>query len=336
MAECGPRNPLVSVVVPTFNSARYLPLTLQSILAQESVSIEIIVVDDGSTDDTEDVVAALGCDNRLRYVKQPASGGPSGPRNTGIRLALGEFVALCDSDDVMAAGKLREAIAFLEASPTLGLVFADMILFRDDGQDVPGTFLSKCAGFQLLPKKKIAEKWHLLDREATFEALLSDNFVGISGIVARRSALLSVGGFDETLSPAADWDLALRITRAHQVGYLDMIGHRYRLRNSGLTGQGMAFMARDQLRVLGKQIQAGLTSRARTKAETRLASTFFELGYDYQQRREFGLAQKHYWSSVRRGLSWRALRGLAICAFPLRLAWAFKAFRDRVIVQPGP
>jgi glycosyltransferase involved in cell wall biosynthesis len=292
---------LVSVVIPTFNSARYLPLTLQSILAQESISFEIIVVDDGSTDDTQDIVAALGGDSRLRYVKQPASGGPSGPRNAGIRLARGAFVALCDSDDIMAAGKLREAVAFLKASPSLGLVFTDMVLFEDDGGDVPGTFLSKCAGFQLLPKKQIAEKWYLLDREAAFEALLSDNFVGISGIVAPRHVLLEVGGFDETLSPAADWDLALRVTRAHQVGYLDMIGHRYRLRNSGLTGQGVAFMARDQLRVLGKQIEAGLTSRARARAELFLANSFFELGYNYQQRSEFGLAQKHYWSSLGAG-----------------------------------
>ena len=97
--------PLVSVVIPTYNSARYLSETLASVLSQTYTNFEIIVVDDGSMDNTREVVAGLKSP-KVKYFWQSNSGGPSHPRNRGIELAQGHYIALFDSDDIMLPAKL--------------------------------------------------------------------------------------------------------------------------------------------------------------------------------------------------------------------------------------
>lgn len=119
--------PLVSVVIPTYNSAQYIPEAVDSILSQTFKDFEIIVVDDGSTDNTEEVVTRIKSD-KVRYFKQPNSGGPSKPRNVGVELARGNFISLCDSDDVIFPNKLAEAVDFFLQHPHLGFVFANMVL----------------------------------------------------------------------------------------------------------------------------------------------------------------------------------------------------------------
>src|SRR5690606_15450767 len=116
--------PLVSVVIPTFNRAAFLPETVESIARQDYRQSEVIIVDDGSTDDTTAVVGSLeypGVD--IRYLKIPASGGPSHPRNEGVRLAQGECVFFFDSDDIMLPGKISATIAAYQASKHLNIGF---------------------------------------------------------------------------------------------------------------------------------------------------------------------------------------------------------------------
>lgn len=306
--------PAVSIVVPTYNCAKYLPETLTAILRQDFDDFEIVVVDDGSTDDTEAVVRGVASD-KVRYVRQSNSGGPSGPRNHGVQLAGGRYIALCDSDDVMLPGKLRAAVSFLDEHPHLGLVFGDMELCNDDGSRIEGTFLSRRRTFRTLPRRHLGAERYLIASADAHGALLGENFIGISGVVAPRNVLLKIGGFDETLSPAADWDIVLRIARDHDIGFLSMVGHRYRLRPSGLTGQGYASMAADQIRVLGKQFQQGLPRASRVRARSFLGEVFRGLGYYHRQRGDWAQARYWYWRSFREVPSWQALnvfcRGMA-------------------------
>jgi glycosyltransferase involved in cell wall biosynthesis len=119
--------PLVSVVIPAFNAAKYIRETLDSVLAQTYRPIEIVVVDDGSTDGTREQILAYG--DRVRYVWQPNSGGCSSPRNYGVRMASGEFIAFLDADDLIAPERIAAAVAVMKRRPDVGLAFTNFAHF---------------------------------------------------------------------------------------------------------------------------------------------------------------------------------------------------------------
>jgi glycosyltransferase involved in cell wall biosynthesis len=114
--------PLVSVVIPTYNYARFVSEAVDSVLAQTYPSLEVVVVDDGSTDDTREVLARYG--DRIRYIYQPNAGLPAA-RNTGIKAARGEFIGLLDSDDVFHPRKFELQMRYMLAHPEVGMLATD-------------------------------------------------------------------------------------------------------------------------------------------------------------------------------------------------------------------
>ena len=114
----------ISVIIPAYNVAAYIGETLDSLLAQTYPDYEAVIVNDGSTDDTEQVIASYRASlgDRLVYVKQ-ANGGLANARNAGLRVARGRYIALLDSDDLWAPEFLAKMLALLESDPTLDLVF---------------------------------------------------------------------------------------------------------------------------------------------------------------------------------------------------------------------
>jgi len=126
-------NPLVSVVVPTYNCAHYLAAALDSVLAQTYRPIEVIVVDDGSTDNTADVVCAYA---EVRYLYQPNQGAAVA-RNIGIAAAQGEFIAFLDADDVWQPDKLSIQVAYMLQHPSVGITATNALHFLEPGTPVP-------------------------------------------------------------------------------------------------------------------------------------------------------------------------------------------------------
>ncbi|MEP3346654.1 MAG: glycosyltransferase family A protein [Litoreibacter sp.] len=122
-----------SIVVPAYNAAKTLPETLTSLLAQDARDFEIIVVDDGSTDDTAQVVAGYLHDPRVRLVRQ-ANRGLAGARNSGIAASRGDYIGFCDADDIWAPVKLSSHIDHLDRSPDVGISFSGSRLIDDEGQ----------------------------------------------------------------------------------------------------------------------------------------------------------------------------------------------------------
>lgn len=119
--------PNVSVIVPTFNRAQFLPLCCASIVSQSESSLEVLIVDDRSTDETKEVVEKLARrDSRIQYLYNSHQKGPSGARNTGLELAQGEFIAFLDSDDAWHREHIKETLAAFAAHPQLDWVFADI------------------------------------------------------------------------------------------------------------------------------------------------------------------------------------------------------------------
>jgi glycosyltransferase involved in cell wall biosynthesis len=303
--------PLISVVIPTYNAARYLPATLQSVLAQTLQDVEIIVVDDGSTDDTEAVVQGLKS-KKIFYLKQPNSGGPSQPRNVGIRAARGKYISIFDSDDLMLPHKLAESAAFLEDHPHLGFIFTNFVVCNEQGEDFAGTFLDTYAGFWNLPKTVVGTTRSTIDGSAAYENLFSENYIGTSGVVIPKDVLMTVGGFDETLAGPEDRDMWFRITKRYDVGFLDIIGHRYRRHHSGITGRGPKVLAPQRIRVFKKQMAEGLPSGLARRAQSSVAQELFRIGYWHQSCGELREARQQYLLSFRVMKSWRALRGIAV------------------------
>lgn len=320
--------PLVSVVIPTYNSAQYLPETIESVLSQSWQDFEIIIVDDGSTDNTQEVVGAFNS-NKIRYIRQENSGGPSRPRNVGIHHARGKYISLFDSDDLMSRNKLAEAVAFLERYSNLGLLFANFEVCNERGDAFPGTFLDEFQTFWDLPKQQVGEKWFIIDSAVAYEHLFFQNFIGTSGTVVPKAVFLSVGGFDESIAGPEDRDMWLRISRRYALGYLDVVGHRYRRRETGIMGRGEGVLAPYRIRVMRKQLEAGLPPSLQRHARRNIARSMVVLGYHWQSLGEFKQARTHYWSSLKESFSAIALRGLLISCLGRRFVALLKECRGR-------
>jgi glycosyltransferase involved in cell wall biosynthesis len=185
--------PQVSVVVPTHDRRHLLMRTLRTVLWQQDVEMEVIVVDDGSVDDTQDAVAQLA-DPRIRYVRNRTAGGVAQARNRGAQEAEGEWIAFVDDDDLWAPAKLSEQ---LKAAHGDGRPWAYAGTVKIDGAD-------RIVGGRPPPPPEWAAR-----RLPTWNSVPG----GCSGVIAARALFAEVGGFDPALVNLADWDLWIRFAR---------------------------------------------------------------------------------------------------------------------------
>lgn len=235
-----PKSAQVSVIVPAFNAGKFIHQTITSALQQSIDSLELIIVDDGSTDDTVAKIKQLS-DPRITLIQQ-ANNGVSVARNRGIESAKGEFIAFLDADDLYCYNNLEEKIAFLKAYPNIGLVHSAEQYFSADAlEDVKHQNFSRGVGGEVLH--------HLL----TFnKAVLNSP----SSVVLRASLLKKVGGFDEKLSTSADWDLWVRLAKETEFGYLDEPLVQYRVHDQQMH-RNIALMEKDMLYAFHKHFQNG-------------------------------------------------------------------------------
>jgi glycosyltransferase involved in cell wall biosynthesis len=247
--------PAVSIVLPTFNQARWLDGAIESVRRQTFADWELLVVDDGSTDDTPAIVARYADDARIRYLPGPRTE-RAAARNRGIAASSGDLVAFLDTDDRWLPEKLDRQVAALAAARDAGLCYT-IARFVDAG-DRP-LALRK-------PPRAVAGN--------LFPALMRANLIIIASVVARRRCLDEVGGFDETL-PAygcEDWDVWLRIARRHPITVVDDELTLYRVHAGNtpvesLLASGLAVLDRRYAEP-GTAEAAGL-SRAAARARLR-------------------------------------------------------------------
>lgn len=219
--------PKVSVIIPAYNAQKYIGETLASVLAQSFGSLEIIVVDDGSTDQTAQVVRGFG--SRVHYCRQDNSGGCAVPRNTGIRHCSGKYLCFIDADDIMAPDRIANQVEFLERHPEIGLVFSDYRNFTEEGPS-PVSHFETCPRLRLLLR---GGKEMILDK--TCEILAQENF-GIAGSFLMRKELLSdVPGFEPTLKACEDFHFYYRLARYTPVGILNTIGLMRRMHGNNMS-----------------------------------------------------------------------------------------------------
>jgi glycosyltransferase involved in cell wall biosynthesis len=200
--------PSVSVVVPAFNRAGSIRAAIDSVLRQTWRDFEIVVVDDGSADGTAEAVEAMGCD-RLRLIRHAVNRGAAAARNTGIREARGAWIAFQDSDDEWLPLKLEIQMDRLHAAD-------------------PDTVAAYC-GLMVLDTSKEGRtraRYHPPPgarpvEGALFPAILRQSLVSTQTLVARRDALLAIGGFDESLRALEDWELTIRLAQQGPFVFVD-------------------------------------------------------------------------------------------------------------------
>lgn len=197
----------ISIILPTYNRAYCISRSVESVLDQTYLAWELLVVDDGSTDDTEKIVAAYAeTDERVHYHRQVHNRGVSAARNEGIRQAHYEYIAFQDSDDIWRKDKLEKQMEVFKECSKTGLVYCAMQGTGQDGSEIR------------IPSNEIDQQ---LLQGNLYGLLLQGNVIGAPTVVVRRECLQKCGGFDESLSCLEDWELFLRIAESYEIGYVD-------------------------------------------------------------------------------------------------------------------
>ena len=209
--------PLVSIVVPVYNGARFLRESLDSILRQTYSRTEVIVLDDASKDETPSIIASYG--DRVRAVRHEQNRGGFGNMNAGVALARGDFVAIYHADDLYEPTIVEREVAFLAAHPTIGTVFCLDVFIDATGREY---------GRLTLPPE-LRDK-EVLEYRDVLNALLrwKNRFLRAPGAMLRRSTYEAIGTFREGFGIAADLDLWLRAARHSGIGMLHEYLYRYR------------------------------------------------------------------------------------------------------------
>jgi glycosyltransferase involved in cell wall biosynthesis len=224
--------PLVSILIPTYNQKQYVGQTVESCLSQTYPRIEVIVVDDGSTDGTGKLLQEC-YGSQIRYLHQE-NRGVSAARNTATQAANGEFIQYCDSDDQLLPTKIEQCVNALLQQPDAALVYTHCDYVEEDGITV------------------ISRAHPVLPSGDVFCELLTGpagNFIPQCTPVIRRQAVLDVGGFNETVRGAEDWDLWLRLAALHPFVFLNDILALYRVRANGIHADALG-MATARLQVI--------------------------------------------------------------------------------------
>jgi glycosyltransferase involved in cell wall biosynthesis len=269
----------VSVVVPAYNAEVWLRDALDSAVAQTYAAHEIIVVDDGSKDRTEEIVRSFG--GNVRYIKQ-ANQGVSTARNTAIREATGDWIAFLDSDDLFVSEKLKRMVSVIEANPELMVVYSAFEYLYPDGTK------------QLIPVFPAREIWPGLRYRTPILP---------SAAMVRRSAFNEVGGFDKQYHYGEDWELWLRLVRRYGAKAFQDIPESltlYRYWENNVT-KNFKKTAAASLHMLDKVLLTDLSGVKREIWRRRIeARIYYQIAISYR-----GLQSERHWEyAVESFLKW--------------------------------
>jgi len=229
-------NEHVNVIIPSFNASKYIAEAIESVLRQSYKKYDITVVDDGSTDNTAEILKLYG--NKVRYIFQ-TNRGPSSARNRGITSGQGSHVAFLDADDVWMENKLERQMELFRKKPQLGMVWSSVYWIDEKGN---------------ISRQSAAKKYERKDD--LIQDLLVRNVVSgsSSGVVIRRECFSSVGLFDETLRGSEDRDMWLRITKRYETELLNepLVKLRY---HSGSATRNIELMKRNIWKFIFKNLK---------------------------------------------------------------------------------
>ena len=280
--------PTVSVIMPCFNHGRFLVESARGILQQSYKDLELIIVDDHSSDNSWEVISDLALqDPRVRMIRHERNLGASRSRNDGLRAAKGEFFGFCDSDDIWEPDKLSIQMRILQETPACDLAYCDALFIDEVGQPsgkrfseefpVPGT-----GGGRL------------------FNELIFRNFINMQTVLMRRACMEHSGYFDEGIKWVEDWWYWVKVSRAHRFVYLAQPLAKYRVhaKSTGVTQKRGYAINRYKVyrRLLNEEV--GLSRRYRAKIFYTMATNLHILGKRRSGRRLFLAAARSAMTDV--------------------------------------
>jgi glycosyltransferase involved in cell wall biosynthesis len=255
--------PAVSVVIATYNRAELLPATIESILAQCFQNFELIIVDDGSTDETQRVLAPY--EHRIKYIRQ-INRGPSAARNLGVQNAKADWIAIQDSDDLCLSNHLETLLAYTKNHPDCGMVFAN-------GNYLAGPEHNRET---IIPKTKSRR---LAEQGVRLEDLFDKSIVRLQAALISKRCYDEIGGHDESLRISMDLDLAFRLFSRYPMAYLDEVVFSYRKHSGNISGN-QELRLFENIRVIEKLLQNNQQAKATLGARrvaSRLAYRYYRL-----------------------------------------------------------
>lgn len=278
-------HPLVSVVIATYNRSGFLPETVESILQQEFQGYELIVVDDGSTDETRKVLEPYG--SRLRYIYQD-NRGPSAARNVGVRNARGSWIAIQDSDDLSTPDHLKTLYDYVREHPDCGMVFAN------------GSYLERPEHHRktIIPVQK---SQRLAQEGVRLVDLFEKSVVRLQAALISKASYNAVGGHDESLRICMDLDLSFRLFMTFPVAHLDRVVFQYR-KHQGNIGRNEELRLMENIRVIDKLLKEFPDARnllGQRRIDRRTAYRYYRLAKSRWKRKQFDEARE----AIRRAAS---------------------------------
>lgn len=278
-----PSNARVSVIITCYKYAHFLPQAMASALGQTHRNIEVVVVNDGSPDNTDEVMQQYVGDPRVVYIKQE-NAGQAVAKNNGIRAATGDFISFLDADDIWELTKLERQLP-LFADPKVGIVYSGMSYMDEEGRPIAGP--------------AVADMSRPRSGRIT-QALFVDNIVPFSSAVVRRECFEKCGGMDTSYRMAIDWDLWLRMSVHYEFAYVDAPLLRYRLGHAGQMSKNLHVREKDTMRIMQTFIAANPELLPRKLVRWVMAYSYCLWGY--RSRRTDG------WKSLRcylQAIRWR-------------------------------
>lgn len=263
--------PKISVIIPTFNRASMVVETIDSVLNQTYKDFEIIVVDDGSTDDTTETLRPYF--DRIKYLKQ-SNQGHAAARNAGFKVALGELIAQGDSDDLWFPEKLEKQVKYLNEHPDVDMVCGNGIFFGDP----------KVEGKKVIPDKRAIP----LEREGvSLRSIFMKSSIRTPTIIAKRHVFKGVGGFDPNFKICVDLDFAFRVLMKYKVVFMNEPLFKLR-RHEGHLGGDSERRTLFNIKAIEKLLREYPEARAligQDNINRRLAYRYYRLGRIYRKKK---------------------------------------------------
>lgn len=274
--------PKVSVIIPVYNGERYIAQAIESALAQTYRNFEIVVVNDGSTDNSYEKIKPYL--PSIKYIFQQNQG-VAAARNTAIKNSSGEFIAFLDQDDLWLPEKLELQVDYLLGNPDVGLVHSNMSYINEEGKPIEPHF----------------GRWQTDVSGWCFKDLFIDNRIAILTALLRRECLDQLGLFNEKYASVDDYDLMLRISRKYPIGHIDRELALYRIHGKN-TSRNWAPIDARRIEILEKIISsdANIVSELGKKVvKNRMLSLYWDVAEGYAGQQEYEMARKYWKKAIR-------------------------------------
>lgn len=298
----------ISVVIPAYNSAEFIADAVHSILKQTRPITEITIVDDGSTDNTQQIVEALP--GPITYIKQPNQG-PSAARNTGIKAANSEWIAFLDADDQWTPDKIDKQLKLLRKIPELVLIAGDMAEIDKSGQLITES---------VLDKHHLLNKFQAIQDRAIPNALaelVTKNFIPTGTVLVNKSALIEAGLFNQTIRFGEDLELWAKIAAKHPISCIPEILMLRRQHGNNAT-QLTAPLLSDLAKVMTsiRNYAAKELSLQNIDPNRLVANAYADLGYWHFSEYDLITARQAFSASLKEKPTKRALLYWLACLLP--------------------